>query len=825
MLRFWRAALGAGSAISGLFLVAAALIGTFASTTTVKAVTLGDPLHGACPTCVHQNVGEIFDASGSFRHSLTEKFFDERTNKDVTDEVNSVSKSAQFEGDSFAGSLAAEVPAAFAGNTPEEASALLKKTQLFRIADVSEKVFTTGHEEEPKRPDDIAPDLVAVRAELAKCIAAETAARGQIAYLTKWLEDNEKLSEVALDAERNRSDGIARDLAAVRAELADRITAEASARNEIAQLTKLLESSEKELATKLSAERVSDGKTLATVRAELADRISAEASARMEIEQLTKRLATNEKELATKLNAELVSDGKTLATVRAELADRITAEASARKEIEQLTKQLAANEKEWTTKLNAERVSDGRTLATVRAELADRITAEASARKEIEQLTKRLAANEKEWTTKLNAERVSDGKTLATVRAELADRISAEASARMEIEQLTKRLATNEKELATKLNAERVSEDKTLATVRAELADRISAEASARMEIEQLTKRLATNEKELATKLNAELVSDGKTLATVRAELADRVSAEASARNEIAQLTKLLESSEKELATKLSAERVSDGKTLATVRAELADRIGAEASARKEIEQLTKRLATNEKELATKLNAERERSDGAARDLAAVRAELADRINVEASTRRDKTELEKLIKANETEWTNRLNAELERSEVIARDLATVQAELAKRIAAEASAPPNNDFTSTIKSAPVPTDRMATVIKRDPSRVTIGRSDNSTSRVVALAVDEAKWMARAQFLIGQGDVAGARHFLERVAEGGSANAAFLLAETYDWRMLRALQVYGVRGDTKRAMDLYGMALEGGIDKAKERISALERGESP
>ena len=39
------------------------------------------------------------------------------------------------------------------------------------------------------------------------------------------------------------------------------------------------------------------GKTLATVRAELADRISAEASARMEIEQLTKRLATNEKEL------------------------------------------------------------------------------------------------------------------------------------------------------------------------------------------------------------------------------------------------------------------------------------------------------------------------------------------------------------------------------------------------------------------------------------------------------------------------------------------------------------------------------------------------
>jgi hypothetical protein len=378
------------------------------------------------------------------------------------------------------------------------------------------------------------------------------------------------------------------------------------------------------------------------------------------------------------------------------------------------------------------------------------------------------------------------------------------------------------------LDAERERSDgiaRDLAAVRAELADRITAEASARNEIVQLTKLLESGEKEWTTRLNAERVSDGKTLATVRAELADRITAEASARKEIEQLTKRLATNEKEWTTRLNAERVSDGKTLATVRAELADRITAEASARKEIEQLTNRLATNEKEWATKLNAERERSDGAARDLAAVRAELADRNNVEASTRRDKTELEKLIKANETEWTSRLNAELERSEVIARDLATVQAELAKRIAAEALAPPTNDFTSNIKSASVPTDRMATVTKQDPLRVTIGRSDSSTSTVVASAVDEAKWMARAQFLIGQGDVAGARHFLERVVEGGSANAAFLLAETYDWRMLRALQVYGVRGDTKRAMDLYGIALAGGIDKAKERISALERAESP
>ena len=56
--------------------------------------------------------------------------------------------------------------------------------------------------------------------------------------------------------------------------------------------------------------------------------------------------------------------------------------------------------------------------------------------------------------------------------------------------------------------------------------------------------------------------------------------------------------------------------------------------------------------------------------------------------------------------------------------------------------------------------------------------------------------------------------------GSARAAFLLAETYHWRALRALQVYGVRGDTKKALELYGVASRGGIDNAKERMSALE-----
>ena len=109
-------------------------------------------------------------------------------------------------------------------------------------------------------------------------------------------------------------------------------------------------------------------------------------------------------------------------------------------------------------------------------------------------------------------------------------------------------------------------------------------------------------------------------------------------------------------------------------------------------------------------------------------------------------------------------------------------------------------------------------------MTIDRGGGSSSTTVASAAEEAKLIARAEFLIGQGDVAGARRFLERAVEGQSARAAFLLAETYDARILRTMQVYGVRGDTHRALELYKMASDGGIDKARERMSALKATDS-
>ena len=184
-----------------------------------------------------------------------------------------------------------------------------------------------------------------------------------------------------------------------------------------------------------------------------------------------------------------------------------------------------------------------------------------------------------------------------------------------------------------------------------------------------------------------------------------------------------------------------------------------------EVAQTAKLLEVKETEWTKKLDAERKRSDGVAKDLAGVRAELATRATAEASARAEAAQMAKLLEAKEAEWTKKLAAERERAAGVAKDLAAVRTELADRVTADASA------------RMAMADRLKTVAVPDPPRTTIDRGGGSVSTIATSAAEEARLIARAEFLIGQGDVAGARRFLERAVEGHSARAAFLLAETY------------------------------------------------
>jgi TPR repeat protein len=89
-----------------------------------------------------------------------------------------------------------------------------------------------------------------------------------------------------------------------------------------------------------------------------------------------------------------------------------------------------------------------------------------------------------------------------------------------------------------------------------------------------------------------------------------------------------------------------------------------------------------------------------------------------------------------------------------------------------------------------------------------------------SAEEATLIARAESLIRQYNFVGARLLLAHALEKGSANAAFMMAQTYDWRILRSLRAYGVRGDAAMAREFYQQAATAGIEEAQERVEALQ-----
>jgi TPR repeat protein len=88
------------------------------------------------------------------------------------------------------------------------------------------------------------------------------------------------------------------------------------------------------------------------------------------------------------------------------------------------------------------------------------------------------------------------------------------------------------------------------------------------------------------------------------------------------------------------------------------------------------------------------------------------------------------------------------------------------------------------------------------------------------VDEQRLLARANALLRQADISGARPLLEHAVDRGSARAAFMLAETYDARVLQSWRARGIPGDLTKARELYERAQAGGIEDAKERIKMLK-----
>jgi TPR repeat protein len=86
----------------------------------------------------------------------------------------------------------------------------------------------------------------------------------------------------------------------------------------------------------------------------------------------------------------------------------------------------------------------------------------------------------------------------------------------------------------------------------------------------------------------------------------------------------------------------------------------------------------------------------------------------------------------------------------------------------------------------------------------------------------RFIARGEQEIGKGQVAIARQFFLRAAQGGLARGALLLAATYDPRELARWGVQGVLPNLPEARKWYERARELGAPEAEERLARLGTG---
>jgi hypothetical protein len=201
------------------------------------------------------------------------------------------------------------------------------------------------------------------------------------------------------------------------------------------------------------------------------------------------------------------------------------------------------------------------------------------------------------------------------------------------------------------------------------------------------------------------------------------------------------------------------------------------------------------------LEEERARGAALASELVLARREIETNVALLSKARDDAAQ----FKQTAGRTTAGLQQERDRAEALSRELTMAHESAQHAIDTRTTLEP----TANSQIAQV-TPTVAAAAPEQPA-ATVSRGGPEVARL----------MVRASALLGQGNIGAARIVLERAAETGSAQASFMLAETYDPVILSTWGTYGTRGEATKARELYAKAHAGGIQEAKNRLDALDQ----
>jgi len=396
---------------------------------------------------------------------------------------------------------------------------------------------------------------------------------------------------------------------------------------------------------------------------------------------------------------------------------------------------------------------------------------------------------------------------LASLQAEFdkARTVGLEAVQATEAESNQKQALDQERDKAERLARE-------LASVRAELdAARIAAPEAVQATEEQSKQKLALEqaakqEHDKADALARELASVRADLDTARAAARDTAQTR-EAQGKKKQALEQAVKQERDKADALARELASVRADLDTARAAARNTAQADEAAKLEQEQA--------------IGKERNKTERLARELAAARKEIDARSTLLAAAHAEISHLTETSKAGATEQKLAVASERDRADALARELTSARDELqaVKRQIVAASTSGQSSVSESPPPEAQPAVRAAAPDSAPKAAAAIARS-TSVGAPRSSLVDEQRLLARATALLEQADISSARPLLQHALEHGSAQAAFMLAETYDARVLQSWRASGISGDRTKARELYERAQAGGIEGAKERIETLK-----
>ncbi|WP_439374513.1 hypothetical protein [Bradyrhizobium sp. DASA03120] len=343
-------------------------------------------------------------------------------------------------------------------------------------------------------------------------------------------------------------------------------------------------------------------------------------------------------------------------------------------------------------------------------------------------------------------------------------------------------------------------------------------------------------------------------LSRTRRDLETQLALSSKAGDEAVQAKKAAESAAAELRQSLQKER-DRAETLTAelsrTRRDLEAQLALSSKAGDEAVQAKKVAESATAELRQSLQKEHDRAEALTNELARTRRDLETQLALSSKAGDEAVQAKKAAESATAELRQSLQKEHDRAEALTNELARTRRDLESRLALSSKA---GDEAVQVKKAAMSAtaelqqspnkerDRAeASAPGREPTQPMIGarieRASNSQIAQVSQAAEAiateqpavgeaaqgspeaARLLARASALLGQGDIGAARIVLEHAVETGSAQASFMLAETYDPLVLSAWKTHGTRGDVTKARALYAKALAGGIRQAKDRSVAL------